>query len=59
MDMTTEALYNFGTSAVARAVEDYFPDARGYRLEKGGAAAHVLAASYNALWFSPTVWPDF
>jgi Alpha-galactosidase len=62
MDMTNEAFYNFGKSAVARAVEDYFPERDGgigYNLEKGGAAAHVLMALYNSLYFSQMVWPDF
>jgi raffinose synthase len=62
MDMTNEAFYNFGKSAVARTVEDYFPERDGgigYKLEKGGAAAHVLMALYNSLYFSQMVWPDF
>lgn len=62
MDMTNDAFYNFGKTAVARCVEDYFPDEDGgvgYNLERGGAAAHVLAALYNSLYFSQMVWPDF
>jgi len=62
MDMTNEAFYNFGKSAVARTVEDYFPERDGgvgYNLEKGGAAAHVLMALYNSLYFSQMVWTDF
>ena len=62
MDMTNDAFYNFGKSAVARTVEDYFPEhdgGIGYRLEKGGAAAHVLMALYNSLYFSQMVYPDF
>jgi raffinose synthase len=62
MDMTNEAFYNFGKSAVARTVEDYFPERDGgvgYNLEKGGAPAHVLMALYNSLYFSQMVWPDF
>ena len=62
MNMTNDAFYNFGKSAVARAVEDYFPEhdgGTGYRLEKGGAAAHVLMALYNSLYFSQMVYPDF
>lgn len=62
MNMTNDAFYNFGKSAVARAVEDYFPEhdgGIGYRLEKGGAAAHVLMALYNSLYFSQMVYPDF
>jgi raffinose synthase len=62
MDMTNEAFYNFGNSAIARGVEDYFPERDGgvgYNLEKGGAAAHVLMALYNSLYFSQMVWSDF
>ncbi len=59
MDMTTDALYLFGKTPVARAVEDYFPDETSYDLQKGNAAAHVLCAVMNSLWFSPMVWPDF
>ncbi|HAH25857.1 MAG TPA: hypothetical protein DCL77_19220 [Prolixibacteraceae bacterium] len=62
MDMTNEAFYNFGKSAVARTVEDYFPERDGgvgYKLEKGGAAAHVLMALYNSLYFSQMVYTDF
>lgn len=61
MDMTADAYLNFGSSAVARAVEDYFPYEKGetYNLQKGNAAAHVLQAIYNALYFSQMVFPDF
>ncbi|MGE5427405.1 MAG: Sip1-related alpha-galactosidase [Methylococcaceae bacterium] len=62
MDMTNEAFYNFGRSAVARTVEDYFPERDGgvgYTLEKGGAAAHVLMALYNSLYFGQMVYTDF
>lgn len=61
MDMTADAYLNFGTSAVARAVEDYFPADRGttYNLEEGNAAAHVLQAVYNSLYFSQMAIPDF
>ncbi|MGE5394016.1 MAG: Sip1-related alpha-galactosidase [Candidatus Saccharibacteria bacterium] len=62
MDMTNEAFYNFGRSAVARTVEDYFPERDGgvgYKLEKGGAAAHVLMALYNSLYFGQMVYTDF
>jgi uncharacterized protein YktA (UPF0223 family) len=62
MDMTNDAFYNFGKSAIARTVEDYFPERDGgigYKLEKGGAAAHVLMALYNTLYFSQMVYPDF
>lgn len=62
MDMTNDAFYNFGKSAVARTVEDYFPEREGgigYKLEKGGPAAHVLMALYNSLYFSQMVYTDF
>lgn len=61
MDMTAEAYQYFGTSPVARCVEDYFPHengGRGYHLEKGGAAAHLLMALYNNLYFSQMVFTD-
>jgi raffinose synthase len=59
MDMTTDALYLFGKTPVARGVEDYFPDETSYDMQKGNAAVHVLCAVMNSLWFSPMVWPDF
>ncbi len=61
MDMTADAYVNFGTSAVARAVEDYFPADKGktYNLEEGNAAAHVVQAVYNSIYFSQMVIPDF
>jgi len=62
MCMTNEAFYNFGNSAVARAVEDYFPEYEGgvgYKMEQGGAAAHLIMALYNNLYFSKMVYTDF
>lgn len=61
MDMTSDAYYNFGTTAVARCVEDYFPyePSETYNLQKGNAAVHVQSAIYNALYFSQMVWPDY
>jgi hypothetical protein len=61
MDMTADAYFNFGSTAVARAVEDYFPYEKSetYNLQKGNAAAHVLQAIYNSLYFSHMVYPDF
>lgn len=61
MDMTPDAYFNFGSTAVARAVEDYFPYEEGetYDLQKGNAAAHVIQAVYNSLYFSQMVYPDF
>ena len=60
MDMTADAFYNFGSTAVARSVEDYFPYEEGetYNLQRGNAAAHVLQGVYNNLYFSQMVYPD-
>ena len=61
MDMTNDAFLNFGSTPVARSVEDYFPykPGEGYDLQQGNAAAHVLQAMYNALYFGELVFPDF
>jgi len=61
MDMTNDAFLNFGETPVARSVEDYFPyvPGEGYDLQHGNAAAHVLQAMYNALYFGEVVFPDF
>ena len=61
MDMTADAYLNFGTSAVARSEEDYFPYHEGetYNLQRGNAAAHVLQAIYNSIYFGQMVYPDF
>ena len=61
MDMTNDAFLNFGGTPVARSVEDYFPykPDEGYDLQHGNAAAHVLQAMYNALYFGEVVYPDF
>ncbi|MCS7003744.1 MAG: hypothetical protein NZM38_00290 [Cytophagales bacterium] len=61
MDMTNDAYYNFGNSAVARTVEDFFPykEDETYDLQHGNAAAHVTSAVYNALWFGQMVYTDF
>ena len=61
MDMTADAYLNFGTSATARTVEDYFPyeEEEKYNLQKGNAAAHVLQAIYNSLYFSQMVFTDY
>jgi len=62
MDMSSNTLYHFGSSAVARAVEDYFP-ADGnlnYSLEYScNAAGHILMCHFNSIWFSPFVYPDY
>jgi raffinose synthase len=61
MDMTADAYLNFGSTAIGRAVEDYFPyePDESYDLQKGNAAAHVLQAVYNAIYFGQMVYPDF
>ena len=61
MDMTAEAYLNFGVSAVARSVEDYFPyhEGEGYDLQQGNAAAHIVQAIYNSIYFGQMVYPDF
>jgi hypothetical protein len=61
MDLTADAYFNFGTTPVARAVEDYFPykPDETYDLEKGNAAAHVLQAVINALYVGQLAIPDF
>jgi len=61
MDMTADAYLNFGSSAVARTVEDFFPYEPGetYNLQHGNAAAHVLQAVYNSIYFSQMVFTDF
>jgi raffinose synthase len=61
MDMTNDAFLNFGGTPVARSVEDYFPykAGEGYDLQHGNAAAHVLQAMYNAIYFGEWVFPDF
>jgi len=59
MDMVPDAYFNFGKSAVARSEEDYFPDGKSYDLEHGNAAAHVMQAIYNSIYFSQMVYPDF
>jgi hypothetical protein len=62
MDMTADAYFNIGNSAVARAVEDYFPaehGGTGYNMERGNAAAHLVMAFYNSLYFGQMVYPDF
>jgi hypothetical protein len=61
MDMTAEAYFNFGSTAVARSEEDYFPYETGetYNLQRGNAAAHVLQAIYNSIYFGQMVYPDF
>jgi len=61
MDMTNDAFYNFGSTAVARTVEDYFPYEKdeNFNMQRGNASAHVTQAVYNALYFQQMVWPDY
>ncbi|MBN1542043.1 hypothetical protein JW992_07825 [candidate division KSB1 bacterium] len=61
MDMTPDAYYLFGSTAVGRGVEDYYPHSEelGYDPLHGNAAVHVLQAIYNAVWFSQMVFSDF
>jgi raffinose synthase len=61
MDMTADAYLNFGSSATARTVEDYFPydEHETYNLQRGNAAAHVLQAIYNSIYFSQMVFTDY
>jgi raffinose synthase len=61
MNMTADAYLNFGTSATARSVEDYFPYEKNenYNLQKGNAAAHLLQAIYNSIYFSQMVFTDY
>ncbi|MEO0473020.1 MAG: Sip1-related alpha-galactosidase [Bacteroidota bacterium] len=61
MDMTADAYLNFGSSAIARAVEDYFPvedNGVGYQLPYGNAAVHLVMAFYNSIYFQQMVYPD-
>jgi hypothetical protein len=60
MDMTPQAYLNFGETAVARCVEDYVPykPEENYNLVHGNAAAHIVQALYNSIYFSQMVFPD-
>ena len=61
MDMGNNAYYNFGSTAIARNEEDYFPYESGesYNIMRGNAAVHVLGAVTNSLWFGQMVYPDY
>lgn len=59
MDMTTDAVYNYGNSAVARSSEDFFPENNSYKMSAGNAAIHVLCNAYNSTWWSQMVYPDY
>lgn len=61
-NMALEAVYNFGSSAIARSSDDFFPKVTSYyslEEEKGNAAAHILMNVHNANWLSNLVWPDY
>ncbi|SHJ47067.1 Raffinose synthase or seed imbibition protein Sip1 [Arenibacter nanhaiticus] len=61
-NMALEAVYNFGSSAIARSSDDFFPKVTAYyslEEEKGNAAAHILMNVHNANWLSNLVWPDY
>lgn len=59
MDMTTDAAYHFGNSAIARSSEDFFPENDSYKITAGNAAIHVLCNVHNALWWSQLAYPDY
>jgi raffinose synthase len=59
MEMSVDDIYHFGTSAIARASDDYMPKEISYNLESGNAAVHILNCLYNSLWLSNIVWPDY
>jgi raffinose synthase len=62
MDMTADAYLNFGTTAVARAEDDYWPEydtlhTRNYWMSRAGE--HILQEIFNSLYFGEIVYPDF
>lgn len=59
MDMTTDAVYNYKNSAVARSSEDFFPENTSYKIDAGNAAIHVMCNVFNATWWSQMVFPDY
>ncbi|MDX2196815.1 MAG: Sip1-related alpha-galactosidase [Cytophagales bacterium] len=59
MDMTTDAVYNFGTSAIGRSSEDYFPENNTYKMTSGNEAVHITCNAYNSIWWSQMVWSDW
>lgn len=62
MDMTAEAYLNFGTTALARAEDDYWPEYDTMHTKNywnGRAGDHILQEVYNSLYFSQMVYPDF
>ena len=62
MDMTPDAYLNFGSTAVARAEDDYYPaynKTQSYKFVMDKAVGHVTQAAFNSLYFSQMVYPDF
>lgn len=62
MDMTPEAYLNFGSTAIARAEDDYYPaydKEQSYKFVMDKAAGHIMQAAFNSLYFSQMVYPDF
>ncbi len=62
MDMTPEAYLNFGSTAVGRAEDDYYPaydKKQTYQFVMNKAAGHIMQAVFNSLYFSQMVFPDF
>ncbi|HEY9165747.1 MAG TPA: Sip1-related alpha-galactosidase [Candidatus Kryptonia bacterium] len=62
MDMTPEAYLNFGSTSVARAEDDYWPEydtlhPTNYWMSRAGE--HVIQEVYNSLYFSQMVYPDY
>ena len=62
MDMTPEAYLNFGSTAVARAEDDYYPaynkkQSDSFVMER--AYKHIIQETFNSLYFSQMVYPDF
>ena len=60
MALNTDAFYHFGSTAVARCSEDYFPYSpkETYNLTRGNAAAHITQCLYNNLYLSQMVYTD-
>ena len=62
MDMTPDAYLNFGSTAVARAEDDYWPEYDTRHSENywfGRAGEHVAQEVFNSIYFSQMVYPDF
>jgi hypothetical protein len=59
MEMSVDDIYHFGSSAIARASDDYMPKEISYNLESGNAAVHIVNCLYNSIWLSNIVWPDY